>query len=109
MQQMEATGLLQQRGPGRPGPTATRSWETFGAPSLCHGSERCSWINGANPQLSSPLCLIDSDGFSSAFVGEKCCVCYCVKEPDDHLYLHSVHAHMRAPSSFQIARKDGCY
>lgn len=52
-------------------------------------------MNGANPQLSSPLCLIDGDGFGSAFVGEKCSFCYCVKEPDDRRSLHAVHAHTR--------------
>lgn len=63
--------MLQQRGPGHPRPRSTHSWEMFGALSLRRGPERCSWINVANPGLSCSLCLIDADGFSSAFVGGK--------------------------------------
>lgn len=62
-------GCCHREGPGRPRPGSTHPWERLGAGGLCHGPERCSWINVAYPRLSCSLCLIDADGFSSAFVG----------------------------------------
>lgn len=77
--------------------------------SLCRGSESCSWINAANPQLSSSLCLIDGDGFGSAFVLEKNALFVVVFKNLPTAVLCILCTHARAPSSFQTARKDGCY
>lgn len=71
MQQIEALGVAAAERPGHPRPTATRPREAPGALGRRHGPGRCSWINVANPRLSCSLCLIDADGFSSAFVGGK--------------------------------------
>lgn len=62
---------------------------------ILHGAGPCSWIHVANPRLSCSLCLIDADGFSSAFVEEKRSVCCCVPEAADWCTQQSAHAARR--------------
>lgn len=109
MQQIEAPGVAAAERPWRPRPTATHPREALGALGPPPWS-RALLLNVANPRLSRSLCLIDADGFSSAFVEEKCSVC-CValtgalSSPRTQPAASYTHT---APS-FQIAGEDGCY